>query len=51
VVVLCRNFGLRYLRAFSAADNGATRALTFDPANARVAVPAPGVVIVTLPAR
>ena len=39
------------IQTFSAADNGATRALILDPANARVVVPTPGVVIVTLPAR
>jgi len=38
------------VQTFSATDNGVTRALTLDPANARIAVPAPGVVIVTLPA-
>ncbi len=38
-------------QTFSATDNGVTRALTLDPANARIAVPAPSVVIVTLPAR
>ncbi len=39
------------IQTFSAADNGVTRALTLDPADARITVPAPGVVIVTLPAR
>jgi len=39
------------VQTFSATDNGAMRALTIDPANARIAVPAPGVVIVTLPPR
>ena len=37
------------IQTFSARDNGAPRALTFDPVNARIAVPVPGVVIVTLP--
>ncbi len=39
------------IQTFSATDNGATRALILDPANARVVVPTPGVVIVTLPTR
>jgi len=39
------------IQTFSATDNGVTRALILDPANARVVVPTPGVVIVTLPAR
>lgn len=39
------------LRTFPGRPDGAARALTFDPAGARIAVSSPGVAIVTLPAR
>jgi len=37
------------LQTFSAVSDGAARTLLLDPRDARIAVPAPGVVIVTLP--